>query len=56
MSRGGESGKYTGLYAALFPYAMFFTVCAVFTMSCVQHGGSSPRQKKTMLENFNVDD
>ena len=43
-------------YATLFPYAMFFTVCAMFTMSQVKHGDSKPVRKKSVLENFDIDD
>lgn len=43
-------------YNTLFPYAIFFTVCAIITMSCVKHGDSKPVQKKNMLENFDVED
>lgn len=40
----------------LFPYAIFFTVCAIFTMSQVKHGDVKPLQRKTILENFDVED
>ena len=43
-------------YTTLFPYAMFFTVCAMFTMSQVKHGDSKPVRKKSVLENFDIDD
>jgi len=43
-------------YATLFPYAMFFTICAMITMSQVKHGDSKPMKKQTILENFDVDD
>ena len=43
-------------YNTLFQYAMFFTICAMMTMSRVKHGDSRPVQKKNMLENFDVDD
>jgi len=43
-------------YTTLFPYAMFFTVCAMLTMSQVRHGDSKPVKKKSVLENFDVDD
>ena len=43
-------------YSTLFPYAMFFTVCAIGTMSMVKHGDSKPAPKKKMLENFDVED
>ena len=35
---------------------MFFTVCAMVTMSRVKHGDSKPIPKKSVLENFDVDD
>ena len=43
-------------YNTLFPYAIFFTCCAMITMSQVRHGDSKPIQKKSMLENFDNDD
>jgi len=43
-------------YSTLFPYAMFFTACAIFTMSRVRHGDAKPAQKKSVLEHFDVDD
>ncbi len=43
-------------YNTLFPYAMFFTVCAMITMSQVKHGDAKPIQKKNVLENFDVED
>lgn len=43
-------------YHTLFPYAIFFTICAIFTMSQVKHGDVKPLQKKSLLENFDVDD
>ena len=43
-------------YNTLFPYAMFFTVCAMLTMSQVRHGDSRPMKKKSALENFDIDD
>jgi len=43
-------------YDTLFPYAVFFTVCAIVTMSLVKHGDSKPVPKKSMLENFDVED
>lgn len=43
-------------YKTLFPYSMFFVICALFTMSQVKHGDSKPIQKKSMLENFDVED
>jgi len=43
-------------YNTLFPYAIFFTTCAILTMSQVRHGDAKPAAKKSMLENFDVDD
>ena len=43
-------------YNTLFPYAIFFTACAIFTMSQVKHGDAKPVQKKSVLENFDLDD
>lgn len=39
-------------YNTLFPYAIFFTVCAMLTMTMVKHGDSKPPKKKKALENF----
>lgn len=43
-------------YRTLFPYSVIFAVLAFITMSQVKHGDSKPVQKKSMLENFDVDD
>ena len=43
-------------YKALFPYAMFFSACAFYTMSQVKHGDAKPVRKAKVLENFDVDD
>lgn len=43
-------------YRTLFPYSVFFTIVAFCTMSMVKHGDSRPEQKKSMLDNFDVDD
>ncbi len=43
-------------YRTLFPYAVFFSVLAFFTMGMVKHGDSKPVPKKSMLENLDVDD
>ena len=43
-------------YNTLFPYAIFFTLCALVTMSQVRHGDAKPAMKKSMLENLDVDD
>ena len=42
-------------YHTLFPYAIFFTVCAIATMSQVKHGDVKPFEKKKVLENFDVE-
>ncbi len=43
-------------YRTLFPYAVFFSAIAFVTMSMVKHGDSRPMAKKSMLENFDVED
>ena len=43
-------------YNTLFPYAMFFTVCAIITMSMVKHGDSKPMKKAKVLDNFDTED
>ena len=43
-------------YSTLFPYAMFFTFCAMITMSMVRHGDSKPIPKKSKLEQFDTED
>lgn len=43
-------------YRTLFPYSVFFSVLAFFTMLMVKHGDSRPEKKGNMLENFDVDD
>ena len=43
-------------YRTLFPYSVTFCILAFITMSQVKHGDSKPEQKKSMLENFDVDD
>ena len=43
-------------YRTLFPYSVAFCVLAFITMSQVKHGDSKPVQKKSMLENFDVED
>lgn len=43
-------------YRTLFPYSVTFCVLAFITMSQVKHGDSKPVQKKSMLENFDVED
>ncbi len=43
-------------YETLFPYAVFFSVLAFCTMSMVKHGDNKPEAKKSLIENFDVDD
>lgn len=43
-------------YRTLFPYAVVFSLLALLTMSQVKHGDSKPEQKKSVLENFDVED
>ena len=43
-------------YETLFPYAVFFSVMAFITMSMVKHGDNKPVAKKSLIENFDVDD
>ncbi len=43
-------------YRTLFPYSVFFSVLAFFTMLLVKHGDSRPEKRESMLENFDVDD
>lgn len=43
-------------YRTLFPYAVFFSCAAFFTMMQVKHGDNRPELKKSVLENFDVDD
>lgn len=43
-------------YRVLFPYAVFFTVLAFICMTQVKHGDAKPAQKKSLLENFDVED
>lgn len=43
-------------YRTLFPYSVFFSVLAFFTMLMVKHGDSRPEKKGSMLEHFDVDD
>ncbi len=43
-------------YRTLFPYAVVFSAMAFVTMSMVKHGDSRPMAKKSMLENFDVED
>lgn len=43
-------------YRTLFPYALVFSVLAFLTMTMVKHGDSRPEMKKSVLENFDVED
>lgn len=43
-------------YRTLFPYAFVFSVLAFLTMTQVRHGDARPDKKKSMLENFDVED
>jgi len=43
-------------YKVLFPYAVLFSALSFVTMLFVKHGDSKPQQKKSMLENFDVED
>lgn len=43
-------------YRTLFPYSVTFCILAFITMSQVKHGDSKPVQKKSMLENFDVEE
>ena len=43
-------------YRTLFPYAVVFSVLAFCTMLMVKHGDSKPVKKKSVLENFDIDD
>jgi len=43
-------------YKILFPYAVAFSVFSFITMSFVKHGDSKPVARKSVLENFDVED
>lgn len=43
-------------YRTLFPYAFVFSTLAFLTMTQVRHGDARPDKKKSILENFDVDD
>ena len=43
-------------YRVLFPYAVFFAALAFICMTQVKHGDAKPIQKKSLLENFDVED
>lgn len=43
-------------YKALFPYATLFVAASFVTMCFVNHGDSKPTDKKSFLDNFDVED
>jgi len=43
-------------YSVLFPYAVLFSALSFITMSLVKHGDCKPQSKKSLLENFDVED
>lgn len=43
-------------YRTLFPYALLFALASFCTMTQVRHGDVKPAKKKSLLENFDVDD
>lgn len=43
-------------YRTLFPYALVFSLLAFLTMTQVHHGDTRPEKKKSVLENFDVED
>lgn len=43
-------------YSVLFPYAVLFSALSFVTMMFVRHGDSKPVSKKSLLENFDVED
>lgn len=43
-------------YRTLFPYALAFSLLAFATMTQVHHGDARPDKKKSVLENFDVED
>ena len=43
-------------YRILFPYAVIFSALSFVTMLFVKHGDSKPQTKKSVLENFDVED
>lgn len=43
-------------YSVLFPYAVLFSLLSFVTMSLVKHGDCKPQSKKSLLENFDVED
>lgn len=43
-------------YTTLFPYSCVFSIFAFLTMLMVKHGDTRPVAKKSVLENFDIDD
>ena len=43
-------------YRTLFPYAVVFSMLSFVTMQFVKHGDTKPLAKKSLLENFDIDD
>lgn len=43
-------------YRTLFPYALLFALASFCTMTQVRHGDVKPVKKKSLLENFDVED
>lgn len=43
-------------YRTLFPYALIFALASFCTMTQVRHGDVKPMKKKSILENFDVED
>ncbi len=43
-------------FTTLFPYATVFVALAFVTMLFVKHGDHKPMKKKSLIENFDVDD
>ncbi|MBR2860844.1 MAG: MFS transporter [Clostridia bacterium] len=43
-------------YNVIFPYAVLFSALSFVTMLFVKHGDSKPQQKKSLIENFDVED
>ena len=43
-------------YRTLFPYAVVFSMLSFITMQFVRHGDTKPIAKKSILENFDIDD
>jgi MFS family permease len=43
-------------YRVLFPYAVIFAALAFLCMTQVKHGDAKPIQRKSLLENFDVED